>query len=97
MLFSCRGNSFFDLSLNLIQNIVQEVNFLKIDEITELIENNKNNSMHLVSILYYIFQKCSLQNNIISENQVFQELYYSKFNLIFLYYDLFKIKVFKIQ
>ncbi len=95
LLFNYQNNSFFDLSLNLVQNIVQEVNFLKIDEITELIENNKNNSMHLVSILYYIFKKCSLQNNIISENQVFQELYYSKFNLIFLYYDLFKIQSFQ--
>ena len=90
LLFDYPNNSFFELSLNLIQNIVKESNFLKMDEMTELIENNKNNSMHLVSILYYIFKKCFFQNNIISENQVFQELYYSKFNLIYLYYDLFK-------
>jgi hypothetical protein len=46
LLFNYQDNSLFELSLNLIQNIVKEVNYFKIDEITELIENNKNNSMH---------------------------------------------------
>ena len=95
LLFNYQDNSLFELSLNLIQNIVKEVNYFKIDEITELIENNKNNSMHLVSILYYIFKKSSFQNNLIYENQIFQELYYSKFNLIYLYNDLFKKQNFK--
>ena len=43
----------------------------------------------MVVILYYIFKRSSIQNNLSDDVEIFQELYYCKFDLIYLYHDLF--------
>ena len=89
LLFEFFDHSLLNLSLQSIKKTVKELSFFTIEEISHLIEKNRNDSIHLVVILYYIFKRSSIQNNLSDDVEIFQELYYCKFDLIYLYHDLF--------